>query len=196
MNFDHWRHYVRGWLLHFFGREDAAGRAFTKALAFDPGDVKVARHLAGIAAARTEWAVAAGWYRHVLEWVPEEAETWFNLGFVCERGGQPEAALTAFATATRLQPALDRAWFGMGLAHAVQAQHATAAEAFEQAVSLQPLNGEAYYQLGMAYQHAGQPDAVRRIVMRLADFEPQRARRLAQDAGREDLVGLLPETPF
>ena len=31
MNFEHWRHYARGWLFHFFNREEAAYEAFATA---------------------------------------------------------------------------------------------------------------------------------------------------------------------
>lgn len=36
MNYDHWRHYARGWLFHFFGREDSAIAAFTEAVPLGP----------------------------------------------------------------------------------------------------------------------------------------------------------------
>mgnify|MGYP000966894918 CR=1 FL=1 len=58
------------------------------------------------------------------------------------------------------------------------------------------MNGEGWYQLGMAYHHANQPDQVKRVVKRLVDFEPKRAKKLAQDAARADLMTLIPELPF
>jgi hypothetical protein len=65
-----------------------------------------------------------------------------------------------------------------------------------EAVRLQPMNGEAYYQLGMALHHARQPDAVAKVVEKLVQFEPKRARKLVQDAERADLMHLIPELPF
>lgn len=178
------------------GLDERAYAAFATAFALDPGNLQAARHLAGIAAARQRWEIAEDWYQKVLALAPEDADIWFNLGFVRERHGKPEAALAAFSAATRIKPALDRAWHGMGLAHAQLAQHSAAAAALEQAVALQPMNGESFYHLGMAYHHAGQAKAVKRVAARLAGFEPKRAQALVKDSNRGDLAYLIPELPF
>ena len=68
--------------------------------------------------------------------------------------------------------------------------------ALERVVELQPMNGAGFYQLGMAYHHANRPGDVTRILKRLVGFEPKRARKLAHDAGRADLMGFIPELPF
>ena len=196
MNYEHWRHYARGWLFHFFNREDSAFEAFSQAFHVDQTDVKSARHLAAIAANKQRFDVADKWFVVALELTPDDAPNWFNLGFVRERAGRSRDAIAAFAEAVRLQPTLDRAWYGMGLAHARLGEHAEAAAAIEKSVELQPMNGEGWYQLGMAYHHANQPDEVKRVVKRLVDFEPKRAKKLVQDAARTDLLKLIPELPF
>jgi hypothetical protein len=58
------------------------------------------------------------------------------------------------------------------------------------------MSGEGFYQLGMAYHHANRPDDVTKILKRLVGFEPKRARKLAQDAQRSDLMKFIPELPF
>ena len=58
------------------------------------------------------------------------------------------------------------------------------------------MNGEAYYQLGMALHYAHHPDEVKAVVEKLIEFEPKRARKLAQDAERADLMHLIPDLPF
>lgn len=196
MNFEHWRHYARGWLLLFFGQDARAFEAFRAAFCLNPRDARSARNLAAIAARREQFDVAEKWFQAALALAPEDGISWFNLGFVRERAEQPEAAISAFKEAVRLIPGQDRAWHGMGLAHARLGQHAAAAAAFEKSVALQPMNGESYYQLGMAYHHADCPDDVARIVRRLAEFEPKRARKLVLDAARPDLLGIIPELPF
>jgi tetratricopeptide (TPR) repeat protein len=196
MNFEHWRHYARGWVFHFFGRPELAYEAFIAALQADPRDIQSARHLAAIAAGKERWEVAESWFGKVLELAPDDADTWFNLGFVRDHGHKPADALQAFTEATRLKPSLDRAWYGMGLAHARLGQHVAAAAALEKAVELQPMNGEGFYQLGMAYHHANQPDDVKRVAAKLVTFEPKRAKKLVQDAERADLMHLIPELPF
>lgn len=188
--------YLRGWLLHFCGCEARAFAAFVAAFRGDPQDVGAARHLAAIAARRQQFDVAEKWFEAVLALKPDDGASWFNLGFVRERVGKPGAALAAFREATRCVPQQDRAWYGMGLAHAQLGQHGEAAAALERAATLQPLNGAAWYQWGMACHCAGRPDDVRRIVTRLLAFDPKRAAQLARDAGRADLLKLIPQLPF
>ncbi len=196
MNFEHWRHYARGWLFHFFGQEGRAFEAFSGAYRLDPQDVRAPRHLAAIAANRQDFGLAEKWFGVALALTPDDGPNWFNLGFVRERMGKPQEAIDAFARAVELVPSQDRAWYGMGLAYARLGQHGEAATALEEAVKLQPMNGEGWYQLGMAYHHANNPDEVKRVVKRLVDFEPKRARKLVQDAERADLMSLIPELPF
>jgi len=196
MNYEHWRHYARGWLMHFFGNAEAAYAAYVEAFRVNPGDIRSARHLAAIAAEKKKWSVAESWFEKVLALQPGDADTWFNLGFVREHAGNAAAAIVAFDEAVRLKPSQDRAWYGKGLAHARLGDHAAAAQALAEAVRLQPMNGEAYYQWGMALHHARRPDEVKAVVEKLLGFEPKRARKLVQDTARADLMPLIPELPF
>ena len=68
--------------------------------------------------------------------------------------------------------------------------------ALEKVVELQPMSGEGFYQLGMAYHHANRPDDVTRILKRLVGFEPKRAKNLARDTERADLMKYIPDLPF
>jgi tetratricopeptide (TPR) repeat protein len=196
MDFEHWRHYARGWLLHFFGREEAAFNEYVAAYRLRPDDVQAARHLAAIAAKKKHFEVGEKWFIEALRLAPDDFATHFNLGFIREEMGKSREAVAAFGEAVRLNPAFDRAWYGMGLAHARLGQHAEAAMAFDKAAELQPLNGEAFYQLGMAKHHANDPDGVKVVVERLVGFDPKRARKLVHDAERTDLRHLIPEMPF
>ncbi len=196
MNYEQWRHYARGWLLHFFGREEGAFAAYSTAFRINPQDVRSARHLAAIAAKKKNFAVAEKWFEVALALTPDDGANWFNLGYVREHMGKSQEAITAFGEAVRLVPTQDMAWYGMGLAHARLGQHDAAVTALEKVVELQPMSGEGFYQLGMAYHHANRPDNVKVIVKRLVKFEPKRAKKLVHDAGRADLVSLIPELPF
>jgi tetratricopeptide (TPR) repeat protein len=196
MNYEHWRHYARGWLLHFFGNAENAYKAYVLAHAADPKDMAALRALAGIAADKSKWDIAESWFEKVIELQPEDSDLWFNLGFVREHAGKTAAALAAFDAAVKFKPAQDRAWYGKGRAHARLGQHALAVDAFAEAVKLQPMNGEAYYQWGMALHHANRPAEVEDVVKKLLGFEPKRAKKLVQDAERADLMHLIPELPF
>ena len=196
MNYEHWRNYARGWVFHFLGREDRAFEAYSTAFRINPQDVQSARHLAAIAAKRKNYAVAEKWFEAALALTPDDGPNWFNLGFVRETAGKPTQAITAFLEAVRLVPSQDRAWYGMGLAHARLGQHDEAVKALEKVVELQPMSGAGFYQLGMAYHHANRPEGDTKIVRRLVGFEPKRAKRLAHDTARADLMKLIPELPF
>lgn len=196
MNFERWRHYARGWLFHFFGREDRAFDEFATAFRHDPTNAEAARHLAFIAAKKERFDVAEHWFGEAVRLAPDDADTRFNLGFVLEQAGKPAAAAVAFEAAAKLKPSLDRAWYGLGLAHAALGQHALAVPAFDEATRLQPMNAIAWYQLGMACHKAGLAERTEAVVVRLVDFDPKVARQLVRDSGREDLVKHIPELPF
>ena len=109
MNFEHWRHYARGWLLHVFGREEQAFNAYAQAYRIKPDDVEAARHLAFIAAGKKHFDVADKWFIETLRLAPEDADMHFNHGFVLEQDGRSREAISAFADAVRLKPSFDRA---------------------------------------------------------------------------------------
>ncbi len=196
MSYDHWRHYARGWLFHFFGKSEAAYEAYVAAFRVDPQDIQSARHLAAIAAQRKNYQVAEHWFLEVLRIEPDDADSHYNLGFVREQMKALRPAIESFKEAARLKPALDRAWYGMGLAHAALGEHAAAAEAFREAARLQPLNGQAWYQLGMACHHSGERGKVEEALTNLLKCDPKVARQLVKDSGRDDLARLMPEMPW
>ncbi|MDO8932057.1 MAG: tetratricopeptide repeat protein [Rhodocyclaceae bacterium] len=196
MNFERWRHYARGWLFHFFGREDKAFTEYAEAFRRDPTNVQAARHLAFIAAQQKRFDIAEEWFVETLKLTPDDADTHFNLGYVREQAGKSRDAVAAFAAATRLKPILDRAWFGLGVAHAALDEYAEAIPAFDEAVRLQPMNSIAWHHLGMACHKAGNAERTRAVVETLVGFDPKAARQLVQDSGRQDLAKLIPELPF
>lgn len=196
MKHPQWWHYARGCLLHFFGLNTGAFSAFGTAFLINPQDARPARQMAGIAAEKHDLATAEKWFETALTLAPDDGVSWFNLGYLRENTGKSHAAIEAFTEAVRLVPTLDRAWYGMALAHARLGRHCEAALALEQAVALQPMNGEGWYQLGMAYHYANRPEQVSHVMQRLLEFEPVRAKKLAADSGRTDLMALIPPLPF
>lgn len=191
MNYDYWRHAIRGWLLHFIGKDALAYAAYETAARHDPNSLTAARTLAYIAAEQQRLADAQKWYQASLRIAPEDAASWFNLGYVLGEDGKHADAIVAFQKATALQPQLDRAWYGMGLSHTALDQHALAVDAFAEAVRLQPMNGIAWYQLGMAHHRVAQADALEKVIRQLADFDPKTCQKLMQDASRTDLHHLI-----
>lgn len=195
MNFDQWRHSVRAWLFHFFGKNDLAFDEYVVAFRQMPS-AAVARNLGFIATQQNRLSEGTHWFGEATKLDPASAETWFNLGFTRERNGQRHEAINAFSEAVRLNPNLDRAWHGMGLAHAALGNHQEAANAFEETVKLQPMHGEAWQHLGMAHHHANNLDRAAQVIAKLKTFEPKRANQLLRDTGRTDLAHLHTEMPF
>lgn len=195
MNYEQWRHSARAWLFHFFGKDKLAYGEYVQAFRYAPS-ASAARGIACIAAGAKQLNEAVHWFEQATRLEPEDADTWFNLGFVREQNGSHDDAIQAFLEAVRLKPILDRAWYGMGLARAKLGRHAEAAAALEQAARLQPMNGEAWYQLAMAHHHARNPDRVHEIIEHLRGFDPKRSNQLIRDTERSDLSHLIQQLPF
>ncbi len=191
MNFDHWRFTVRGVLMEYLRRPEAAIAAYRDALSARPDDIKAVRSIAWLHAQGQRWAQAAEWFGKAVALEPGHADSWFNLGYAQEKHGARQEAMAAFRRAAELNPRHDRAWYGLGLIHAQLGDHAAAAEALKRAAELQPMNGAAWFALGMAYHHDNRPDEVKQVVEHCASHDPQAAKRLVQEANRPDLKGLL-----
>jgi tetratricopeptide (TPR) repeat protein len=193
MNFDFTRANMRGWLMHFLGRHELAAEAYARAFQANPKSADAARHVAAIAAERKDLATSEKWFEIALQLEPDDASSWFNLGFVRDAAGKKHEAIAAFKESVARLPALDLAWYGMGLAYAAIGNHAEAAGALSEAVRLQPMNGIGYYQLGMAYHYLHDAENVEKIIRRLVSFDPKYAECLMRDAQRANLMHLLPK---
>ncbi|MEW6119232.1 MAG: tetratricopeptide repeat protein [Pseudomonadota bacterium] len=191
MNFDRWRHGLRGAFFTLLRQRTRAIEAYRESLRADPGHLGTLRTLGWLEAQREQWAAAERLLRHVVELAPEDAHGWFNLGYVCDKGGMDEQAVGALLRATALDPNNDRAWYGLGLVHARNGRHREAAEALTEAGRLQPMNNLAWYALGMAWQHCNEPDKVAAVIEHTLVHDPQTARRLIQDCGRSDFAHRL-----
>jgi tetratricopeptide (TPR) repeat protein len=193
MKFDQWRFTVRAVLLEWFQRPEQAIEAYQSVLKASPTDVRAMRSVAWLHARQQRWAAAAEAFKQALAQEQDHTDTWFNLGYVLEQGGDHAAAISAFSQAAQINPKHDRAWYGMGLAKAHLGDHLGAIEPLQHAAELQPMNGPAWYALGMAYHNSNQPDQVKRVAMHCLTHDIQAARRLIKEANRSDLVPLLPD---
>jgi tetratricopeptide (TPR) repeat protein len=188
---DHWRHYLRGLVLEFFGRIPQAIAAYREAVRAKPDFVRPVNCIAYLLASQERFAEAEPYFQAVLRAEPGNAVAHFNLGFSFDKRGMYDKAIQEFREATRLNPKIDRAWYGLGLAHARLGQHGDAAAALEQAATLQPMNHHAWYQFGMALHATGNTERFEQVVMHLLRFDPKATRRLIQDSGRSDLAHLV-----
>lgn len=191
MNYDQWRFYLRGYVMEMFKRPQAALEAYDACARVAPAFFEARRSIALIHARAERWAAAAEHLRLALDLAPDDADTWFNLGFVQDKLGHAQEAIDAFRKAVERKPGLDRAWYGMGMAAARLGRHADAAAALEEAARLQPMNSHAWYALGMAHHMSHNPDRVQEVALQLHRFDPIMCRKLIQDSERADLAHLV-----
>jgi len=191
MNFDAWRHCLRGRLMTRLRLIDAAMNAYLDALAADPASLRALAALGYLHAQRRHYDLAEPYLERAAQLAPGRADLWFNLGYAQDKAGRHAAAIESFEAAVRLDPRLDRAWYGMGLAQAALGRHREAVRCFSETTALQPMNGHAWYALGMAWHHSREPDKVKEVAEHLVRFDPQMTRRLIQETGRADLAHLV-----
>lgn len=193
MNFEQWRHYLRGLAFETFKRPVRAIEEYRQALEYNPDFAQAALCLGYLHASRGEFDQAETYFLTGLRLKPG-ADIHFNLGFIRDKAGRHELAVEAFREAIRLKPTLDRAWYGLGLALGALGRHQEAAGALEEAGRLQPMNGHAWYALGMAYHHDHQPDKVKEVAVHMVRFDPAMTRQLIKEAERGDLAHLVAGT--
>ena len=180
----HWAYFYKARILVIVKQNSAAIGAFEAALAANPNFGLAAGCLGHLYAAMGQPGRAERCFLDALRIDPDDAISWFNLGFVQQQQQQQhEKAISAFQNAVRLKPLIDRAWFGMGIAFAALGRHAEAAKALEEAAALQPMNPHAWYNLGMAYHTLENQQKVRQIIDHLNGFDPKMKQRLMQDTG-------------
>ncbi|PKO63937.1 MAG: hypothetical protein CVU23_09240, partial [Betaproteobacteria bacterium HGW-Betaproteobacteria-17] len=139
MDYDRVRHGLRGVFFNMLGQTERALAAYQDSHRADPAHVATLRTLAWLEAKQERWIAAEAWFERAVEIEPDDAPTWFNLGYVRDRGGMDDAAIAAFQRATELNPNNDRAWYGLGMLHARHGRHAAAAAALTEAGRLQPM---------------------------------------------------------
>lgn len=191
MNFDRVRHSLRGLVFSMLRQPERALAAYLDSHRAEPRHCDTLRMLGWLEARQEHWPEAVGWFERAVAIEPDDANTWFNLGYARDKGGLDDAAIEAFQRATVLNAGNDRAWYGLGMLHARHGRHADAAAALTEAGRLQPMNGLAWYALGMAWQRCNEPDKVAAVIEHTLTHDPQTAQRLIRDTGRSDYVHRL-----
>ena len=91
-----------------------------------------------------------------LEFQPDAAETWFEMGNVLHAAGQHAEAEERYAGAVAINASYAEAWYNLGVVRLAQRQLLAARQAFEKAVSVRPSYAEAHNNLAITMQAAGQ----------------------------------------
>jgi Flp pilus assembly protein TadD len=192
MNYDQLRHSLRGTLFELMRQPQRAIAAYHDSFRANPHHAGTARTIAWLEARRENWQEAERWFQRALAIEPDDANTWFNLGYAQDKGRRDDDAIASLHRASELNPKNDRAWYGLGMVLARRGDHAGAAAALNEAAQLQPMNGLAWYALGMAWYHCNAPEKVEQVIEHTLTHDPQTAHRLIRDTGRTDLAHLLP----
>lgn len=170
---------ARAWVL--LGRPQPACACLDALLDLDPAADRARAARAYLHAQAGRLAAAADDYRRLLARRPDDATSWFNLGYVQQQAGDDGAAVQAFHRALTLDDRLDRAWYGSGLSLVRLGRPDEAIAALQRAASLQPMSPHAWVQLARLQHACARPHEVRRIVEHLRRFEPVAARLLCDE---------------
>ena len=87
---------------NMLGQHERALAAYRDSHRADPSHVGTLRTMAWLEAHQERWVAAQAWFERAIEVEPDDAHTWFNLGYVRDRGGMDEAAVVAMQQATEL----------------------------------------------------------------------------------------------
>lgn len=113
----------------------------------------------------------------------DNAQAWFNLGFLLESLERFEEALASFVRATELAPKLDRAWYGQGLVLIRLQRYDEAVLALKRNIDLQPMSPYGWYQLARVHVDRRDTKAALKIIRHLKGFEPKVAAQLERETG-------------
>lgn len=165
------------------GWQGGALAALQKILSLFPCDLHAsasAAHILGQTGGRPE---AIRILERALAVHAGHAASWFNLAYLLEAEGRLTDSEPAFRSAVALDPAMDRAWYGLGLLLMREDRLGEAVQALEQTTRLQPLSPYGWFQLGKVHARRKDDESVLRVIRHLRGFEPQVAKRLAQECG-------------
>jgi tetratricopeptide (TPR) repeat protein len=112
------------------------------------------------------------------------AESAYNRGVRARVARDWVEAEKAFRSALRFRPTFADAWNELGYALRKQQRYPESLDAYAEALRLQPDFPEALEYLGEAFVKMGRLEDARRVLDRLRDLDPPRARELADEIDR------------
>ncbi len=150
--------------------------------------VRVLRPNAGKARARTAYDLyvrasqldedpatleqAESLYRRAVEIDPWLAIAYTNLGNICFRRGEEDAAVALYAKALQIDQVQPEAQYNLGYVMLERGDPAKAIEYFCGAIKTDPRFADAYFNLAMAYEQTGAPDLARPCWRKYLEIEP------------------------
>lgn len=176
---------IASWAI-LFRRNGLAFACYERALRADANDVATLAQRAYLyaqsAVADDRLRAMAGFER-VVALKPDDADSWFNLGFLRQQQGEHAAAIDAFERAVAIREGLDRAWYGLALSRVAVGDDMAAIEALGKNIALQPMSPHGFMELARAQHRLQQIEACEKTMRRLKEFDPRSAARLEDETG-------------
>lgn len=163
------------------GLKARAQELYGRIVARNPGDRIARATLGNMLMEQGQSEAAIEQFEALLRVHPEDADNWFNLGFIQEKCDRVDAAEQSFRRAVTLNAKQDRAWYGLGLVLIRQGRLREAVAALKKNTELQPFSPYGFYQLAMTYHHLGEDAEAWRLQRHLQGFEPKFAAGLKRD---------------
>ena len=180
----YWRFKLQALVLLVLARREAALQVFTAMLSRWPVDAYALASRAHLHAQLGMSDEALADAQALTRAHPQRsAADWFNLAFLLDEAGHHAEAEPAFRRAVLLDPKLDRAWYGLGVLLIRLQRFEEAIKALERNTELQPMSPYGWYQLARVHVDRHEPEAARKIIRHLKEFEPKVAAQLERETG-------------
>ncbi len=112
-------------------------------------------------------------YRQALEMDPYMAIAYTNLGNICFRQHDDEAAEQMYHRALEIEPKQSEAHYNLGYVRLEQGDPGGAVPFFQSAIAADPTFADAYFNLAMAFEHVGDVRQARPCWQRYIELEPK-----------------------
>jgi tetratricopeptide (TPR) repeat protein len=178
--------YMWAQTLLFFGRNEAALRAFEQLVSDDPTRDEAWSVIGFLRVERGSVGDAIPAFQKALALRPGDPALCFNAAFALQKAGEHERAIQLLRRATELDPKLDRAWYGLGLSLAHVGRLEEAVPPLREAARLQPFNPYAGYQLAAVFFKLGRREELEREYLRIKEFDPKVTAIMRRDFGIDD----------
>lgn len=176
---------VASWAI-LFRRTGVAFACYERVLSDDPDDVATLAQQAYLYAQSTsvgDQQRAVAGVERIVALTPNDADSWFNLGFLYQQQGDHTQAIRAFERAVALRDGLDRAWYGLALSRIAIGDDVAAVDALKKNIALQPMSPFGLMALARTQFRLQQPDACEKTMRRLKTFDPRNAAVLEDETG-------------
>ncbi|MBL9116709.1 MAG: tetratricopeptide repeat protein [Verrucomicrobiaceae bacterium] len=121
---------------------------------------------------KRDFAAARAAYREMLQFSPENALAWANLGAVEQQDGNLPAAISCFEASVRFNEQLVQSWIALGLLYSQRGDRYKAISSFARAIHEEPLNPSAHNYLAIEANGLGWSATAMAELQRAIELDP------------------------